>query len=436
MSRSHPVESDTERLWRCDETSGNLIDVIAEHIGTEVGTVPAQTGLIDGARGAFSAANHFTAPAPVATLSPQRFTLSTWVYIASATQPTNSHIAAIDYDATTGGVALANYGNTSAAYVLFVHMTDGSRAECFGDALAPGWHLVTGEWDGDTARLRVDGDLIDSDASKSGKTVRYDSYGVSIGTRKRYPAQYLDGWIDELCIASSAKGAAWHWKIYSGLALPEVPQFAEAVLHWKSTADVGDAVFSSITINGVEVASDGEVTASGYSGYATANGEGGYDFYLVGPEGLTRWEVVLDNGQAVTFTGTVYAPEPAQKREDPLADLDLRIVDNDIAFDGEDLDMVAGVELVAQRVIIGLKTYAGEWFADETAGTRWFQDVFTDQPRSTIIEAMLRKQILDDEDIESLTSFSMVIDARARSVTVDFSARSTYGHIEADTLLP
>lgn len=118
-------------------------------------------------------------------------------------------------------------------------------------------------------------------------------------------------------------------------------------------------------------------------------------------------------------------------------DVDIKIDSTgDITFSGDSLEMVAGIELVTQRIIIGLRTFVGEWYADESEGTRWFQDVFTDQPKTNMVEAMLRKRILDDEDIESIASFSMVVDKSARTVAVYFTARSIYGTVSAETVMP
>lgn len=121
----------------------------------------------------------------------------------------------------------------------------------------------------------------------------------------------------------------------------------------------------------------------------------------------------------------------------PDVDIKIDLTTGDIAWDGDELAMVAGIELVQQRVIIGLRTFLREWFLDESVGVDWWGTVFTDRPKTTFIEAMLRREILLDEDIERLASFSMVVDKRARQLTVTFVAISTYGVISAsEVLLP
>ena len=115
-----------------------------------------------------------------------------------------------------------------------------------------------------------------------------------------------------------------------------------------------------------------------------------------------------------------------------MADVDLKIdrATWDLCWDEDDpttLAMIAGIDLVQQRVEIALRTFLGEWFLDEADGTDYWGKVFTDQPKTNLIEAMFRKRILDDEDIERLSSFSMTVDKRARSISISFDAVSTYG---------
>lgn len=121
-------------------------------------------------------------------------------------------------------------------------------------------------------------------------------------------------------------------------------------------------------------------------------------------------------------------------------DVDLKIDSTtwDLIFDGDTIDCVAGLELVTQRVLIGLKTFAEEELLVvlEESGTDWWNTAFTDRPKTNLIEAMLRKRILDDEDIERIDSFTMTVDARLRSLTVSFVAISTYGPVVASTVLP
>lgn len=120
-----------------------------------------------------------------------------------------------------------------------------------------------------------------------------------------------------------------------------------------------------------------------------------------------------------------------------MADIDLALgTDRDISVEDGDLKLCAGVELVTQRVIVGLRLFLGEWFADEEAGTPYYRDVLVDQPKSNLVEAMFRRQILTDADIERIDSFTFETDRRYRQCRVTFSATSSQGKVNASEVFP
>ena len=123
-----------------------------------------------------------------------------------------------------------------------------------------------------------------------------------------------------------------------------------------------------------------------------------------------------------------------------MPDVSLKIdsTTRDLVWDsaGTSLAMVAGIELVQQRLISGLRLFLGEWFLDETAGMAYYRDVLVNAPKTSIIEALFRRGILADPDIERIDSFAMSVDRRARKITVSFVAVSTYGVIAASEIFP
>ena len=113
----------------------------------------------------------------------------------------------------------------------------------------------------------------------------------------------------------------------------------------------------------------------------------------------------------------------------PDVDFKVDVTTGDLAWDGDSISCVAGIELTPQRVLTGLKIFAEELLliVMDDVGTPYWQKLLTDQPRTNLIEAMLRKRILDDEDIERLDTFTMTVDTRTRTLTVSFRAISIYG---------
>ena len=122
----------------------------------------------------------------------------------------------------------------------------------------------------------------------------------------------------------------------------------------------------------------------------------------------------------------------------PDVDFKVDVTTGDLAWDGDSISCVAGIELTTQRVLTGLKIFAEELLliVMDDVGTPYWQMVLTDQPRTNLIEAMLRKRILDDEDIERLDTFTMTVDTRTRTLTVSFRAISFYGLVSAALVLP
>jgi len=109
--------------------------------------------------------------------------------------------------------------------------------------------------------------------------------------------------------------------------------------------------------------------------------------------------------------------------------------DNDI-FVGPDGNLATvrdGAEVV-QHVRSRLQFFRGEWFLDLEAGTPWFQDVFTKPANLGLVESIIKSRILDTNNVESLTAFSMEFDSIERVLTVSFTAVTTFGVIDNVTV--
>lgn len=123
-----------------------------------------------------------------------------------------------------------------------------------------------------------------------------------------------------------------------------------------------------------------------------------------------------------------------------MSDVSLKVdsTTRDLVWDsaGTSFEMVAGIELVTQRLIAGLRLFLGEWYLDESAGMAYYRDVLVNAPKTSIIEALFRRGILADPDIERIDSFAMAVDKRSRRITVSFVAVSTYGVVAASTVFP
>ena len=116
--------------------------------------------------------------------------------------------------------------------------------------------------------------------------------------------------------------------------------------------------------------------------------------------------------------------EPAQK-----VDLALDPATGDLVFVNRDLATVSGAELVQQRLAIIPRMFKGEWFLDADAGIPWFQEILEKGVDTTVVDAILRKAILDTEDVNRLLTYESSIDVASRTISVAFSVDTVYGPV-------
>ena len=115
--------------------------------------------------------------------------------------------------------------------------------------------------------------------------------------------------------------------------------------------------------------------------------------------------------------------------------IDLRMTpDGDLDFEGFDLPTVTDGEQVAQRLRIKLRTFLGEVRLNTQAGVPWFEEILGVVPADlNRIEAILREQILNTPEVQSIEAFEVDYDGAARLYTMSYRAVSDYGPI-ADTV--
>lgn len=146
------------------------------------------------------------------------------------------------------------------------------------------------------------------------------------------------------------------------------------------------------------------------------------------------------NSNALDETYSFWVGEaPSPSEEDELAD---RSVGIDLLLDGShdvatadyDLQLVAGVDEVVQHLLVRLRLFLSEWYLDTESGVPYYRDVLVSNPKTRVIEGILRQQILGDEDIEALESFELEIDRVARELNLDFRAVSKIGPVEVSEI--
>lgn len=70
---------------------------------------------------------------------------------------------------------------------------------------------------------------------------------------------------------------------------------------------------------------------------------------------------------------------------------------------------VSGVERAAQRIDFLVNTMRGEWFYDRTSGIPYFQEILGKKKSKATIDALFIEALLNENYVESVTSFSSEI---------------------------
>lgn len=107
-------------------------------------------------------------------------------------------------------------------------------------------------------------------------------------------------------------------------------------------------------------------------------------------------------------------------------DLKLDSLDHDLMFVDNDLVVTqTESESLAQRLIVKLKTFRGEWFLDETVGIPYFQSIFGKNRSKESIDAIFKRAILDEPEVEALIFYRSAVDTQYRVFSVQFEVQSS-----------
>lgn len=86
-------------------------------------------------------------------------------------------------------------------------------------------------------------------------------------------------------------------------------------------------------------------------------------------------------------------------------------------------------EACAQNVSTRLKLILAEWFLDISAGVPYVEQVFNETSSQQLVESVLKKTILETTDVQSINSFSMVLDHRTRVAEINVALTTVYNDI-------
>lgn len=101
----------------------------------------------------------------------------------------------------------------------------------------------------------------------------------------------------------------------------------------------------------------------------------------------------------------------------------------DIFLPGSDLLLTSGQEAIEQHLRQRLQTFFGEWFLDGRIGIPYFQQILKKNPDLTVVDSLLKKEIIDTQGIEELTQFNANLDKPTRELEINFKVRTIEGDV-------
>jgi len=118
-----------------------------------------------------------------------------------------------------------------------------------------------------------------------------------------------------------------------------------------------------------------------------------------------------------------------------LHDIALSAETHDLVIQNGDILLIDNAERVGQQIKIKLRSFLGEWFLDTTYGVPYWEDILIKNPSLDHIRNILRQQILSVTDVKSVTSLTLSLDKKTRSLTVSFECDTTYGLVTSKEVL-
>lgn len=108
----------------------------------------------------------------------------------------------------------------------------------------------------------------------------------------------------------------------------------------------------------------------------------------------------------------------------------------DLDIQNNSLYLVDGEVAIQQHLMQRLRIFLGEWFMDNTIGLPFFQQILVKNPNQAIIDAYIINQILATPGIIQLNSYQTTPDFINRTLNVSFTADTTSGTVDYESLVP
>lgn len=110
-----------------------------------------------------------------------------------------------------------------------------------------------------------------------------------------------------------------------------------------------------------------------------------------------------------------------------MTDIKLDVTTHDIDISTGDLQLLTGIEAIAQHIRIRLQFFLGEWMLDTRLGIPYFQHVLIKNPKTAVVRGILRKAIQETPGVVSVSDLLVDYAPTTRQMTVSFSAATDTG---------
>ena len=104
--------------------------------------------------------------------------------------------------------------------------------------------------------------------------------------------------------------------------------------------------------------------------------------------------------------------------------MDIKFTDSKLSLVNGDLQLTESyIDSVSQRLYIRLKTTYGKWFLNTNYGIDYFNRIFGKVVDKNKIDLIISNEILKEQKVERLLSFSSNIDNKTRVYSCNFSVK-------------
>jgi hypothetical protein len=115
--------------------------------------------------------------------------------------------------------------------------------------------------------------------------------------------------------------------------------------------------------------------------------------------------------------------------------LDIRLDENwDLFIGPNGLELISGIDGVAQLIGIAIKLFLGEWFLNLKRGMPWFQEIFGGKYDEGLIRRRLSEAIANVPGVSEVLSLVISFDGETRAVSVEWEVRVKFDDTDPDTL--